>query len=281
MALSGTGTIGDPFLITTLAELRGMSGMYEHYKVVNDLDAIGTIWEENWTAPLVLFQSLDFGNHKVRNLICNENGFLNCNQYIVFTIKNLVLENAKFTNCPVFAVGYSDALILENTSISAFFYGSYTTKPFVCPKLSKIKNVSVNLKNQGTLYAVTGITDYCSINLSGDGVFTDSIVSNNAEKTYILGGFTLKNTAKIFGSGTVKESYCYSNVKLDNSTPKKLDFSLNNPTSTSFFCGTVSGNWDGTYQAETSTFKVLTENQATSAEDLNSINFFVTEEEGV
>lgn len=281
MALSGTGTLEDPFLITTLTELREANQIYKHYKVVNDLDAIGTIWEENWTAPLVLFLSLDFGNHKVRNLICNDNSFLYCNQNIFFTIKNLVLENAKFTNRPVFSANYNDALTLENTSISAFFYGSYTTTSFVCPMLSKIKNVSVNLKNQGTLHSVTGITDYCSINLSGDGVFTNSIVSNNAEKTYILGDFTLKNTAKIFGSGTVKESYCYSNIKLDNSTPKKLDFSLNNPSSTSFFCGTVSGNWDGTYQTETSTFKILTENQATSAEDLNSINFFVTEEEGV
>ena len=96
MALQGAGTELDPYLITNLAELRTeVTDADAYYKVTQDLDVIGTEWEEEWEQCTIACKQLDFNYKKLANLLCKQGQHV-----FVFaeTVTTIVIKNAKFYN---------------------------------------------------------------------------------------------------------------------------------------------------------------------------------------
>lgn len=94
MALQGTGTELDPYLITSLAELRtGITDAAAYYKVTQDLDVRGTQHEVEWGECTLACLQLDFNNKKLRNLKCKD-----LQHMFLFDCDTMTIKNAKFEN---------------------------------------------------------------------------------------------------------------------------------------------------------------------------------------
>jgi len=121
MAWSGSGTLSDPYLISTVDELIETTGSTQHYyyKLVNDLDLSAyNPWQTlvNDASNGLWIGSLDGNNKKISNLILNENSAINVFippfihydyiglfGYLVISssenafIKNLIIDKCKLT----------------------------------------------------------------------------------------------------------------------------------------------------------------------------------------
>lgn len=94
MALQGSGTELDPYLVTSLAELRTeITDANAYYKVTQDLDVRGTQHEVEWEECTLAFLQLDFNNKKLRNLKCKD-----LQHMFLFDCDTMTIKNAKFEN---------------------------------------------------------------------------------------------------------------------------------------------------------------------------------------
>jgi hypothetical protein len=175
MALQGTGTELDPYLITNLAELRTeVTNAAAYYKVTQDLDVIDTEWEKEWTECTIACLQLDFNNKKLRNITT-------ALEHDVFKYNciNSEIINANFENitCNKHVFGHVTSyttmsnLTILNSSFSIKWNGS----TFGCGLLGVI-NTTVDscdfkLKIFGTIEAIFWSNKYfnrCHINTNGD-----------------------------------------------------------------------------------------------------------------
>jgi len=115
MALQGAGTELDPFLITNLAELRTeLNDKTKYYKVVNDINVIGTSYEYDWGTLYARFKKLDFNNKKLSNLKTT-NGILCFEKNNDNDSTKPILTNCKFENIIVISKSLFVSLEDANT----------------------------------------------------------------------------------------------------------------------------------------------------------------------
>jgi len=95
MALQGTGTELDPYLVTNLAELRtGITNANAYYKVTQNLDVRGTQYEAEWLECTLACLQLDFNNKELKNVTTAQN-----NHLFRFNCTTVTLINFKLVNC--------------------------------------------------------------------------------------------------------------------------------------------------------------------------------------
>ena len=129
MALQGTGTELDPFLITNLAELRTeVTDASAYYKVTQNLDVRGTRYEAEWLECTLACLQLDFDNKELKNVTTAQN-----NHLFRFNCTTATLINFKLVNCvnskALFAHSTTDYdaltnLVLLNCSFSVKWYAN-------------------------------------------------------------------------------------------------------------------------------------------------------------
>jgi len=129
MALQGTGTELDPYLITNLAELRTeVTDAAAYYKVTQNLDVRGTQYEAEWLECTLACLQLDFDNKELKNVTTAQN-----NHLFRFNCSTVTIKNLKLVNCvnskALFAHSTTDYdaltnLTLLNCSFSVKWYAN-------------------------------------------------------------------------------------------------------------------------------------------------------------
>lgn len=189
MALQGTGTELDPFLVTNLTELRTeITDANAYYKVTQDLDVIGTEWEKEWEQCTIACKSLDFNFKKLANLLCKQDHHIFLFAETVVTID---IKNAKFYN-----IENSKALFCR---YNLYYSGITLVKILNCSFLVKwIANKTVSQDASSAPYGILGVNntfvDNCVFDLKISGT-TTYIVKNTSSINRchfkISGDFTL------------------------------------------------------------------------------------------
>jgi len=175
MALQGTGTELDPYLVTNLAELRTeITDANAYYKVTQDLDVIGTEWETEWTECTIACLQLDFNNKKLRNITT-------ALEHDVFKYNciNSQIINANFENitCNKHVFGHVTSyttmsnLTISNSSFSIKWNGSTFGYGLLGVINTTVDSCEFKLKIYGTVAAVFWSHKYfnrCHVNVTGD-----------------------------------------------------------------------------------------------------------------
>ena len=193
MALQGTGTELDPYLVTNLAELRTeITDANAYYKVTQDLDVIGTEWETEWTECTIACLQLDFNNKKLRNITT-------ALEHDVFKYNciNSEIINAKFENitCNKHVFGHVTSyttmsnLTISNSSFSIKWNGNMAGYGLLGVRGTTVDSCDFKLKIFGTIEAIFWSNKYfnrCHININGDFTLSTTMLetSYNTFKSY-------------------------------------------------------------------------------------------------
>ena len=152
MALQGTGTELDPFLITNLAELRTeVTDANAYYKVTQNLDVRGTQYEAEWLECTLACLQLDFDNKELKNVTTAQN-----NHLFRFNCATVTLINFKLVNCV-----NSKALFAHSTTN----YDALTNLTILNSSFSVKWYANNELSNSTTEYGLFG-TRYVNIDTS-------------------------------------------------------------------------------------------------------------------
>ena len=210
MALQGTGTELDPFLVTNLAELRTeITDANAYYKVTQDLDVIGTEWETEWTECTIACLQLDFNNKKLRNITT-------ALEHDVFKYNciNSEIINAKFENitCNKHLFGHVTSyttmsnLTISNSSFSIKWNGNMAGYGLLGAKNTTVDSCDFKLKIFGTIKAIFWSNKYfnrCHININGDFTLSPAYLetSYGTFDLYIYFFRLLNHGTKIYVTG--------------------------------------------------------------------------------
>lgn len=225
MALQGAGTELDPFLVTSLAELRTeLNDKTKYYKVVNDIDVIGTSYEYNWGTLYARFKKLDFNNKKLSNLKTT-NGILCFEKSNDNDSTKPILTNCKFENIVVIAKSlfvsledmstYMTAKVFDliNCAISAktatestsshsfFMYNQYQVK-------YNIDNLFLSIDATANIYKIFGNKAGSITNVQVDLISTAilSRFAHSGNVDLIIDNFVISGKFK------VDSAYMFENV---------------------------------------------------------------------
>ena len=204
MALQGTGTELDPYLVTNLAELRTeITDADAYYKVTQDLDVIGTEWETEWTECTIACLQLDFNNKKLRNITT-------ALEHDVFKYNciNSVIINAKFENitCNKHVFGHVTSyttmsnLTILNSSFSIKWNGSTAGWGLLGLISTTVDSCEFKLKIFGTINTIFRSSKYfnrCHVNINGN--FT--LLATNLESYFFPYG-TYTHFFRLLNHGT-------------------------------------------------------------------------------
>ena len=157
MALQGTGTELDPYLITSLAELRTeVTNAAAYYKVTQDLDVYDTEYETEWKQCTIACLQLDFDNKKIRNITALNNDIFKYN-CAASTIINANFENIT-CNKHMFGhvTGYTTMtnLSILNSSFSIKWNGSTAGYGLFGQINTTVDSCEFNLKISGTINSI-------------------------------------------------------------------------------------------------------------------------------
>jgi len=214
MALQGTGTELDPYLVTNLAELRTeITDANAYYKVTQNLDVRGTQYEAEWLECTLACLQLDFDNKELKNVTTAQNNHLFRFNCTTVTIKNLKLVN-HVNNKALFAHSTTnyDALTnltILNSSFSIKWYAnisgfaSYDAKGIVGTKYASIDNCNFNLELHGTTLNILHSehnVNRCHFALTGNIELTQN--ADSARRMYCLLKLDLIST-KIYLTGVL------------------------------------------------------------------------------
>lgn len=200
--LQGAGTELDPYLITTLTELRTeVTDADAYYKVTQHLDVRGTQYEAEWLECTLACLQLDFDNKELKNVTAAQN-----NHLFRFNCTTVTLINFKLVNCvnskALFAHATTNYDVLTNLTIlnSSFSVKWYANNQF---------------SNSTTGYGLFG-TRYVNIdssvfNLELHGLTKYILHSDlNVNRChFILKGNIDLTTSSYSTGGTVRGSYTF------------------------------------------------------------------------
>lgn len=175
MALQGTGTELDPFLVTNLLELRTeITDANAYYKVTQNLDVIGTEWEKEWTECTIACFQLDFNNKKLRNITTaleHDVFKYNCinSEIINANFENITCNKHVFGH--VTGYGTMSNLTILNSSFSIKWSGSTFGYGLLGVINTTVDSCDFKLKIFGTIEAIfwsNKAFNRCHINIDGD-----------------------------------------------------------------------------------------------------------------
>lgn len=235
MALQGTGTELDPYLVTSLAELRTeITDANAYYKVTQDLDVIGTDLEKEWTVCTIACFQLDFNNKKLRNITTALG-----HDVFKYNCINSKIINANFENitCNKHVFGHVTSyttmsnLTILNSSFSIKWNGSTFGYGLFGVINTTVDSCEFKLKIYGTVKAVFWSHKYfnrCHVNVTGNFMllaidigYTVShscffVLLNHGTKIYLTGDVTINIPSYIsflfFGNGPNTAYSNYSNM---------------------------------------------------------------------
>lgn len=298
MALSGTGTLENPFLITSIEELvTELTDKTKYYKVTKDLTAVGTAYEYEWPTVPALFKELDFDNRFLKD-INTVDGLFKFPDYSDTVLTAPVIKNAKLQNINIKRGGLFPIVttiiatfnfLLLNCSISCYsninrnindsLFTNNDRAAFGC------LNVFVNFKNDGIIKflftnSYGSFTNF-QINLYGAGqvvkvfsggynvtIFDNVLISGDFKLAgnFVLAelGKEIRNTwiiAKITGVGT--ESIKFGGIS-----------AASNVKNTCFYVSDYIYGFDGFH--DITNVLQLSVNQARSYDYLTANGFQVT-----
>jgi len=224
MALQGTGTELDPYLVTNLLELRTeITDANAYYKVTQDLDVIGTEWEKEWEQCTIACKQLDFNYKKLSNLLCKQGHHI---FLFAETVPTIEIKNAKFYNIEnsqalfcretLYYVGIS-LLKIINSSFLVKWDANKTapsdtsSEPYGILGFydTFVDNCVFDLKISGTTTYVirnTRSINRCHFKISGDFTLNrHRMYTTSYGQEYIFALFVFsKNTQKIYVTGDAK-----------------------------------------------------------------------------
>ena len=309
MALQGTGTELDPYLITSLTELRTeLTDKTKYYKVVNDLDVVNTEYEELWGTFYARFKQLDFDNKKLSNLRIND-GIFHFEKITddAFTakIKNFRFENITILNTSIFITNQDNLntsftntpFFLENGRIKAINTvgnGKILIKENAgWPCAYVIKNVEIDIKSNVSFEmlarAFRSTWQNVLINLNVVGAINrvlDSYPSINwpvstIDNMMITGKFGLSSQNLIVNYGDIGWPLTNTWILAEITGQGMSDKQFVGITSAQNKCFYITEKITGFggFQSVANVLQV-TDEQARSYEYLSSLGFLVMESEG-
>lgn len=140
--MNGSGTIQDPYQITTASELNDMRfNLAAHYKLMNDIDLTGVSWDPVGTPGAPFTGSLDGSGYKITGLNINSQGdyvglfgLIEWADPAVVRVKDLVIENATVTGRDYVGIlagavrgVFTDQYQIKNVSVSGVCTGRNIT----------------------------------------------------------------------------------------------------------------------------------------------------------
>lgn len=233
MALQGTGTELDPYLVTSLAELRTeITDANAYYKVTQDLDVIGTDLEKEWTVCTIACFQLDFNNKKLRNITTALG-----HDVFKYNCINSKIINANFENitCNKHVFGHVTSyttmsnLTILNSSFSIKWNGSTFGYGLFGVINTTVDSCEFKLKIYGTVYAVFCSHKYfnrCHVNVTGNFTLLATqleifsgyrilhscffVLLNHGTKIYLTGDATINippDTPFLFFANAINTAY--------------------------------------------------------------------------
>ncbi|MBR2282796.1 MAG: hypothetical protein IJ874_00025 [Ruminococcus sp.] len=289
--MTGNGTIADPYIITTAAELYSMgeTGSADTcFALGCDIDLNGTPMADSFTPITLRCGSLDGRGHTIRNIVKKLIG----GTAYIFTvhedceaveISGLRLDNVRLTASNVNIFSGTAAVTLRSCSFAVravfaatptadiYFFGGVTVNAELCSFAFDIKWV----QQKGIMLG--GSLDRCQLrlNLQADTLYssTGSAVSGfrsvTITDTYFMGKITTSASSKIFvmlAVCTLCNSYF---VFTSDGTANITATTSNRLLTPCFFDSSVRGSGTLTFY----NFKSLTTEQCQDAEYLRSIGF--------
>ncbi len=206
----GSGTQGDPYLISTIDQLQSISNNSAHYKLTANIDASATA---GWSggkgfSPLNWFNgSLDGDGHSITGLVINQS---NKSNMALFTstgsaaiIKDLDLVNVSITGkTGVAALVVTLAGTIQNVTVSGTINGTGVSGGLVGQSNSgTISNCSANVTVTSTGSTVGGLLGY-----NNAGLVTNCFSLGSVSGVNEVGGLVGKN------EGTIESSYSEADV---------------------------------------------------------------------
>lgn len=311
MALQGSGTALDPFLVTSLAELRTeVNDKTKCYKVVNDLDVVNTEYEELWGTFYARFKQLDFDNKKLSNLRIND-GIFHFEKITddAFTakIKNFRFENITILNTSIFITNQDNLntsfnntpFFLENGRIKAINTignGKILIKENAgWPCAYVIKNVEIDIKsnvsfemlaraNKSTWQNVLiNLNVVGAINRVLDSYPSLALPASTIDNVMITGKFGLNsqyliiNYADIYSPRALTNTWILAEITGQEVSNKQFIGITSAQNKCFYITEKITGF--GGFQSVTNVLQV-TDEQARSYEHLSSLGFLVVESEG-
>lgn len=200
--LQGTGTELDPYLITSLAELRTeVTNAAAYYKVTQHLDVRGTQYEAEWLECTLACLQLDFDNKELKNVTTAQN-----NHLFRFNCTTVTLINFRLVNCvnskALFAHATTNYDALNNLTI---LNSSFSVKWYANNQLS---NSTTEYGLFGTRY-VNIDTSVFNLELHGLTKYILHSDLNVNRCHFILKGNIDLTTSTYSTGGTVKVSYTF------------------------------------------------------------------------
>lgn len=260
--LQGAGTALDPYLITSLAELRTeITNADAYYKVTQDLDTIGTEWEKEWEQCTIACKQLDFNYKKLANLLCKQGHHI---FLFAETVAAIVIKNAKFYNiensAALFCRTWSGGLTYVNLSLLTIINSSFLVKWNANKTVSDdassapygllgfnvafVDNCVFDLKIFGTTtYIIRSVSSVnrCHFKISGDFTLNKHRMYTTSQiQSYIFTLFVFsQNTQKIYVTGDAKITLNTSLSSADMylfANPYNLDLSKQNQRAHFLYC---------------------------------------------
>lgn len=169
---AGAGTAGDPYQITTIAQLEEISSaLGASYILMNDIDLGGILYL--WTPIDAFSGSFDGDGYKLLNMYTNSGGglFRSCNGA---TISRVGLENVNLMSSNRKSIGgictYPNNAIISNCYVTGTMQSS--TDPYPTESVTQVGGIS-----GPTRYGPVQIVD-CWTNVSVEGGYAGSIIAN-------------------------------------------------------------------------------------------------------
>jgi hypothetical protein len=206
----GSGTQGDPYLISTIDQLQSINNNSAYYKLTTDIDASATA---GWNggkgfSPLSWFNgSLDGDGHSISGLVINQS---NKSNMALFTstgssalIKDLDLVNVSITGkTGVAALVVTLAGTVQNVTVSGTINGTGYAGGLVGQSNSgTLSNCSANITVASTGSTVGGLLGY-----NNGGLVTNCFSLGSVSGVNEVGGLVGKN------EGTIESSYSEADV---------------------------------------------------------------------
>lgn len=235
MAIQGTGTIADPYLITTMQEFVDIFNTFNassafsknrHCKLMNDID-FNDIDYWNFTTIECYFDELDGNGHSIKNIYLKNQVFLNIRHNISgvtisCSIKNIKFEFILFQDTKAasfitisgrYSTSYNSQVLFNNVEFIGKMYTASSVIPFPVIGIG------------GRYFGQDIASSYCvSVKIINSNFNIDCFIRNNSNRGLFLGTSIMITTSNpASGIQCVIENCQFkATLLLDNS----IDFPL-------------------------------------------------------
>lgn len=223
---TGSGLQDDPYIILTPQQFIGINNdLSANYKLGNDLDFTGIVYEPIGTRTEKFTGSLDGDDFKILNLKISKSGTDRIGLFVEIQnaeIKNLHLENVDITGKTY--VGSLTSHATDSKIINCSVQGEIKGNTFIGGLLSYGTNVNIVKSNVSvnihvlTKNRIGGLASYITGSSNIKESFSKGVITGVAGsdgKTHMNGAAGLVCSFTATGDQTIKDSYSLMDIKAD------------------------------------------------------------------